>query len=141
MFHLTKTKKVTIIVVIATTLCLLLSSFSPIVHSQIASNFTVPVTVNTSGNAWSGDIVFDLELNNNFAGSKGVGNYLVVMDTNGTVVDMRESSTAYGVAYNIAPDTILFQGEPKVGAPEARQPTLRTFGIWLQTRPKTSPTS
>jgi hypothetical protein len=128
MFHLPRTKKITIIAVIAATLCLFLSIFSPTVHSQIASNFNVPVTVNTSGNAWSGDIVFDLELNNNFAGSKGVGNYLVVLDTNGTVVDMRESSTAYGVAYNIAPDTILFQGEPKVdGAGSA--PTYATH-IW-----------
>jgi hypothetical protein len=118
---LTKTKKTIITAVIAATICLLLSSFSPIVQSETASNFTLPATIDTYGNAWDGVIAFDLE-------QTGGVNALVVMDTNGTLVNVRESSSAYGVAYNIAPDTLLFQGEPRVdGAGSA--PTYATH-IW-----------
>ena len=48
-------------------------------------------------------------------GAEANSNYLVVMDTNGTVLALRESDTGYGAAYNIAPDTLMFQGEPQVG--------------------------
>ena len=101
---------------------LILSSFSPVVRSQtIGSNFTLPATIDTTGNAWDGAIAFDLE-------QTGGVNALVVMDTNGTLLNVRQSSSAYGVAYNIAPDTLLFQGEPRVdGAGSA--PTYATH-IW-----------
>lgn len=121
MFHLTKTKKTIITAVIAATICLVLSSFSPIVQSETASNFTLPATIDTYGNAWDGVIAFDLE-------QTGGVNALVVMDTNGTLVNVRESSSAYGVAYNIAPDTLLFQGEPRVGG-AGSAPTYATH-IW-----------
>jgi hypothetical protein len=103
----------------ATALCLVLSSFLPIVHSETSNNFTLPCTINTYGNAWGGELAFDLE---------GTVDAFVVMNTNGTVLNVRESGTSYGAAYNIAPDTILFQGEPQVdGAGSA--PTYATH-IW-----------
>jgi len=41
--------------------------------------------------------------------------YFVVMNTTGTVLAVRKSCTTYGAGYNIAPDTILFEGEPQTG--------------------------
>ncbi len=114
--HLRRNGKTFFITVIAIALCLALTSFSPMVHSETSNSFTLPCTINTYGKAWDGQLVFDLS---------GTGNYLVVMNTNGTLVNFRESSTAYGVAYNIAPETIMFQGEPQVdGAGSA--PTYAT---------------
>ncbi len=106
---------------IAAVAFLLLSSFSQVVRSQTAISFTLPATINTYGDAWDGAIVFDLE-------QTGGVNALVVMDTNGTLLNVRESSSAYGVAYSIAPDTLVFSGEPRVdGAGSA--PTYATH-IW-----------
>src|SRR5208283_3434266 len=85
-----------------------------------------PCTVNTTGNAWNGDIAFDLELGAGFMGVGGTGNYLVVMNTNGTVLDLRESTTSYGPAYNIAPDTLMFEGEPQINDPTSAWPTWPT---------------
>lgn len=104
---------------IAATICLVLSSFSPIVQSETASNFTLPCTINTYGIAWDGDLAFDLS---------GTVNALVVMRTDGTMLNLRESSSAYGVAYNIAPDTLMFQGEPQVDGAGMPQPTLHISG-------------
>ena len=50
-------------------------------------------------------------------GVGGTGNYLVVMNTNGTLLSVRESASSYGPAYNIAPDTLMFEGEPQVDDP------------------------
>jgi hypothetical protein len=126
LFNLRRNKKTIFTVAIATALCLVLSSFLPITHSQIGYNFTLPCTINTYGNAWSGDIAFDLEINSEFMGTGGTGNYFVVMDTTGNVLAVRESGTSYGgAAYNIAPYTLMFQGEPQVdGANSA--PTFAT---------------
>lgn len=122
MLHLTRRKKLILTAVLAAATILVLSSFSQVVHSQTAgSNFTLPATINTTGNAWDGAIAFDLE-------QTGGVNALVVMDTNGTVLNVRQSSSAYGVAYNIAPDTLLFQGEPRVGG-AGSAPTYATH-IW-----------
>ena len=64
----------------------------------------LPYTVETYGNAWDGIITF------------GANNYLVVMNANGTLLDLRTSSAGgYGVIKNIAQDTLLFQGEPQSG--------------------------
>ncbi len=128
MFHLTTSEKISVIMAVAMAMCLLVSSFSPTVQSQTAGNFTLPVTVNTYGDSWSGALAFDLELSSSFVGAKGIGNYLVVMDTDGSLLNLRESSSAYGVAYNIAPNTLLFQGEPKVGG-AGSAPTYATH-IW-----------
>ena len=48
------------------------------------------------------------------------------MNTNGTVLSVRESSGSYGPAYNIAPDTLMFEGEPQVGSPDTAWPIWAT---------------
>ena len=92
--------------VITITLFLVLSSFSPIVHSQAGTNFTLPCTINTIGNGWNGDIAFDLS---------GNASYLAVMNTNGTVLNLRVSagSSGYNAAYNIADGILMFEGDPE----------------------------
>ena len=120
--HLTKYKKLILISVLTVSTILLVSCFSLVALSETTDrNFSLPATIDTTGNSWDGEIAFDLE-------QTGGINALVVMDTNGTLVNLRESSSAYGVVYNIAPNTLLFQGEPKVdGAGSA--PTYATH-IW-----------
>ncbi len=108
-------------VVAITGLILMLSSFSSIVNGETNSNFTLPCTINTYGNAWNGTIAFDLA---------GTINALVVMNTNGTIVNMRQSSTSYdGATYNIAPDTIMFEGEPSLNLTGTAWSTCATH-IW-----------
>jgi hypothetical protein len=120
MLYLRRNRKTIFTAVMATALCLVLSNFLPITLSQ-TSSFTLPCAINTYGNAWDGQLAFDL------AGT-GIGNYLVVMYTNGTIVNLRQSNTGYGVTYKIANNTLLFQGEPQVGGPNTA-PTYATH-IW-----------
>ena len=114
MLSLAKHKKMVFMIVILAAFCLTLSFLLPIVRSQVNS-FTLPCIINTTGNAWDGYIAFDLELQSTFMGVGGNNNYLVVMDTNGTVLAIRQSYTSYGAAWNIAPDTLMFLGEPQQG--------------------------
>jgi hypothetical protein len=114
LFNLRRNKKTIFTVTIATALFLALSGFLPITRSQNSNNFTLPCTINTYGNAWSGDIAFDLEINSAFMGTGGTGNYFVVTDTSGNVIAVRQYDTSYGAAYNIAPYTLMFIGEPQV---------------------------
>ena len=87
------------------------------IQQAAAQEFALPCTIVTYGNAWDGILAF------------GLNNYLVVMRTNGTLLDLRTSSTGgYGVAKNIAQDTLLFQGEPQLGGPNTA-PTYATH-IW-----------
>jgi hypothetical protein len=116
-----------ILTALSIALCLIPLIFSQVAYSQ-NSNFTLPCTINTYGNSWAGDLVFDLEISSGVTGTAGPGNYLVVMDSNGNVLDLRSSSSAYGVAYNYAPDTIVFQGEPQAGG-AGTAPTYATH-IW-----------
>jgi len=117
MMHLVKKKRTVLTAVTLTALCLIFSSFLPTLHSQVTyvSSFTVPCTINTTGNAWGGTIAFDLEIGSGFMGVGANTNYLMVMDTNGTILALRESDSAYGAAWNIAPDTLMFLGEPQSG--------------------------
>jgi hypothetical protein len=91
----------------------------PIVHlsSETGNSFTLPCTINTYGNAWNGELAFDLS---------GTVNALVVMNTNGTVLNMRESATTYGPAYFIAPNMLMFEGEPEVNMPTTSWPNWAT---------------
>jgi hypothetical protein len=116
MFYLRRYKRTVFTATMLTALCLVFSSFLPLTHSQV-SNPTLPCTINTYGNAWNGQLAFDLELNGNFMGVEGSSNYLVVMNTtNGNVLALRGSFTSYGgSAYNIAPYILMFQGEPQLG--------------------------
>jgi hypothetical protein len=81
----------------------------------------LPYTVSTNGNAWDGTIAFGLS-------GPSSANYLVIMNTNGTLLGLRTGTSGYGVVKNIANDTLLFQGEPQVGGP-ANAPTYATH-IW-----------
>jgi hypothetical protein len=66
-----------------------------------AQSTPLPYTVSTYGSAWDGIIAY------------GVNNHLVVMRTDGTIIDQREGSGNYGIVKNVAQDTLLFQGEPQ----------------------------
>ncbi len=82
----------------------------------------LPYTVDTSGHAWDGIIAFGV------SGPNGT-NYLVIMDTNGTLLDLRSSATGYGVVKNIALDTFLFEGEPQLSGGSQIAPNWTTH-IW-----------
>jgi hypothetical protein len=116
--HFRRSKKTILVAVVATALCFVLSSFSPIAHSETSNNFTLPCTINTTGNAWEGELSFDLSGPNVDA--------LVVMNTNGTLLNVRQSSTSYGPAYNIAPGILMFEGEPQINDPNSQWPTWAT---------------
>ncbi len=112
-----------LIVIETTTLIVILVfsiGFFPIdqvaVQKVAAQGFVLPCTVTTFGNAWNGLLAF------------GLNDYLVVMNTNGTLIDLRESNGAYGVVKNIATDTLMFQGEPEVDGSNAA-PTYASH-IW-----------
>lgn len=113
--------KVSIVVVI-----LLLSGVFLVEQASIreaaAQGFVLPANIVTNGNAWNGTISFGL------ASTSGA-NYLVVMNTNGTLYYVRTSTSGgYGVAKNIAANTILFEGEPQTDGPSSA-PTYATH-IW-----------
>jgi len=129
-----KNKVFAMVTVVAT--CIILSNFLPIAHPQAYGSFVLPCTINTTGNAWSGYIAFDLEFNSAFMGVEGTSNYFVVINTDGTILALRKSPTSYGgAAYNIAPDTIMFEGEPQQdGASSA--PTFATH-FWNLTTGET----
>ena len=120
MVQFTRSKKAIIITVIITSIILILSSFSPIAHSETSSNLTIPCTVNTYGNAWNGELAFDISGNVDAA---------VVMDTNGTVLNTLESTTANGPTYNISPNTLLIEGDPQVSDPNSAWPIWTTH-VW-----------
>jgi len=106
--------------VVGTVLILVLSTFIPAVESEAGNLLTLPCTIETYGNAWNGALVFPLStpLNNN---------YLVIMSTDGTILDQRESN-GYDAVYDIGNNNILFQGEPYLD----QSPTSPTYAthIW-----------
>jgi hypothetical protein len=111
-------------------LCVVLVVLSPVAYVLVvlppdSVGFTVPCTINTYGTAWSGALAFDFQ---NLGTTGQTGYYVVVMDTDGNLLDLRDSSTSYGVVNTIEPDTILFQGEPHVDGPFSA-PTYATH-IW-----------
>ena len=124
-------KRNTFTLVLLTILCLIFSSYLPAVNSETFSGFNLPCTINTYGNAWNGELSFDLE---------GNSSYMVVMDTNGTLVNLRESTgvNGYGPTYNIAPNTVLFEGEPVISDPGSAWPVWGT-NIWNLTSNTTEP--
>ncbi len=119
------TKKPLVISIAAGLLLVLaLSIFTPLSTSQ-TSNSPLPYTITTYGPSWDGLIAFDLKNNNNAS-----ENYLVVMDSNGTIVNMRQADSPYdGAIYNIAPDTLLFEGEPGADVQDTVWTTCSTH-IW-----------
>ncbi len=118
MLHFTLYRKTLAATVMAAAIILILSSFSTIAHSETVNNFTVPDTINTYGNAWNGELSFDLSQNTDYS--------LVIMNTNGTVLSNRESDGTYGPTYNLEPNTLLFEGEPQVYDPNTAWPIWST---------------
>ena len=89
------------ILVVILLLSVLVLAFQQLAVQQAAAQTdNLPFTINTYGNAWNGILAF------------GANDYLIVMNTNGTILALRSSSSNYGVVKNIATDTLLFQGEP-----------------------------
>jgi hypothetical protein len=76
--------------------------------------FTLPCQIQTYGNAWDGLITFGLWNMSSTPFAAVVNNsYLVVMKTDGALQFIRKSNdSSYLVEKNIAPDTLMFQGEP-----------------------------
>jgi hypothetical protein len=87
-----------------------------------SQNSALPFTIDTYGNAWDGPIAFGL------SGPNGT-NYLVIMDTNGTLLDLRASTSGYGVVKNIAQNNFLFEGEPQLSGGSQIAPNWATH-IW-----------
>lgn len=93
-----------------------------VIETLPPENSALPYTVDTYGNAWDGPIAFGL------SGPNGI-NYLVIMDTNGTLLDLRTSTGGYGAVKNIAQNTFLFQGEPQLSGGAQIAPNWATH-IW-----------
>jgi Arylsulfotransferase (ASST) len=99
---------------------LILFSFAlvPAIETANGQTRTVPVQIQTYGNAWEGEIAFGLwnftRLSDGYSfGGNVFNSFLVVMKTDGTVEQLRESrDTSYWAVKNIARDTLMFQGEP-----------------------------
>ncbi len=112
--------------------CLVFSSSLPLAHTQTSGGFTLPCTINTIGNAWAGEIAFGLFQTSLANGP--TGSYLVVMNTNGNLEYLRQTNAAdisdqsYEVVKNIAPDTLMFTGEPYLGG--ANTAPLFPVHIW-----------
>ncbi len=100
----------------------------PAIGTVNAQAFTVPVQIQTYGNAWDGEITFGLwnftaPTSNNIQNS-----FLVVMKTDGTLEHLRESTDfSYEAVKNIAQDTLMFAGEPANG------PFLQATHFWNYT--------
>jgi len=93
-----------------------------LVETTPAQNSALPFTVDTYGNAWDGVIAFGVS-------GPNAANYLVIMDTNGTLLDLRTSPNGYGVIKNIAQNSFLFQGEPQESGGANTAPSYATH-IW-----------
>lgn len=80
--------------------------------SQFANSFTVPVRIDTYGDAWSGYLAFGLwQFNSSLS---PLHSYLVVMNTKGQLLDIRRSNDipSYWPVKYVSPGTLLFMGEP-----------------------------
>jgi hypothetical protein len=105
--HVSKTALIALVITVVS--CLILANYCPVVQSQASQGFTVPCSIATYGDAWNGELAFPLQDTSNNS------NYLVVMDTSGNLLNLRESNAYPGSLYNIATNELLFQGEPGEG--------------------------
>ena len=82
--------------------------------STSATDLSLPCTITTYGNAWEGTLAFGLyQFDPNDIWTE-MRNYLVVMNTNGTIQYIRDTNPkAYNIVTQVDPDTILFTGEPR----------------------------
>jgi len=80
--------------------------------SKIES-FGIPCQIETNGTAWEGTLAFGLFDNFSVNRLSSDRSYLVVMKSNGEVINLRETNDAsYWAIKQISPEELLFQGEP-----------------------------
>lgn len=103
-----------VIAVFACVFVLVFAGYSPTVIKAQASSLPVQCTIATYGDAWNGQLAFPMQNQSN--GLVNYPDYLIVMTTDGQLVAQRESD-GYNALYNIANNTLLFQGEPLVDGP------------------------
>jgi hypothetical protein len=97
----------------------------PNIGTANAQGFTVPVQIQTYGNAWNGEIAFGLWNITPPSGNAISNAFLVVMKTDGTLEYLRQTNDfSYEAVKNIAQDTLLFSGEP------AQTPFSLATHIW-----------
>jgi hypothetical protein len=114
-----KTTKMTVFLSAITVLVMASLVSAPAIETVNAQGFTVPVQIQTYGDAWEGEITFGL-WNYSwpsggfiFNSSKLFNSFLVVMKTDGTLEYLRQASDySYEAVKNIAQDTLMFAGEP-----------------------------
>jgi hypothetical protein len=85
------------------------------VHPVASASFAVPCTINTYGSAWDGNLTFGLFEYNPENASQIIHSYLVVMKTDGELLNLREYSDGgmdYWITKYINSNTAVFQGEP-----------------------------
>jgi hypothetical protein len=84
------------------------------VHAVEPSQFSVPCKIDTLGAAWNGFLAFGLFEYDPFNTTSILHSYLVVMNTDGEVVAIREmnDSSYFGAVKEIGHDALMFQGEP-----------------------------
>ena len=77
-----------------------------------SDGFVLPCTITTTGNAWNGELVFGLYQYNSPTSQTINQSYLVVMNTDGNVLELLHSSgqAFLGAVKTVAPDTLMVQG-------------------------------
>ncbi len=81
--------------------------------TSLSKGFVVPCQIQTNGAAWEGTLAFGLF--DNFSENKlsSDRSYLVVMKTDGELIDLRQTNDAsYWAVKKVSQDELLFQGEP-----------------------------
>ena len=95
--------------------CLTILATVPISYSATSKGFVVPCTIDTTGNAWNGELAFGLAQYNSSNLQQVIASYLVIMQTDSTqalnFLEANGSPASYSnsVKY-IAPDTLMVQG-------------------------------
>lgn len=116
-FRLIKGRIFCLLVAILFAISLASSGFLPLAHLEPSESFAVPCQIETYGNAWNGELAYGLIQTSQPSGQT-IGSHLIVMKTNGDVEYLRSTNdVGYLVVKNIAPNTMMFMGEPYLGGP------------------------
>ncbi|MGD0450196.1 MAG: aryl-sulfate sulfotransferase [Candidatus Bathyarchaeia archaeon] len=114
MFESRRNRSLILLEAVALIACLAILAGVPIGYSAASAGFEVPCTIDTTGNAWNGEIAFGVSQYNSSNLQQVVASYLVVMQTDNTqALNLLEAtgpiaSYANSVKY-IAPDTLMVQ--------------------------------
>jgi len=120
------------VLVISMICCMVTLSGFCLVPLASAEVFSLPCTITTTGNAWNGQLAFGLFQYNSSNSQQIDESYLVVMDTNGSVLHLLQSSGQqyFGAVKYIAQDTLMVQG--------ANSPTGSELFFWNFTSNQTT---